>query len=61
MVGRTVLYHRSSRLSTIQNADIILVMVDGDIVNMVIIRAARGVYYQMQTGAGVEGNLLKVD
>ena len=58
MVGRTSFINRPSPLSTIQNADIILVMVDGDIVehgNHQELMAARGVYYQMQTAQRVEG------
>lgn len=54
MVGRTsfIIAHR---LSTIQNTDIILVLVDGDIVehgsHQELMRA-QGVYYQMQTAQG---------
>lgn len=51
MVGRTsfVIAHR---LSTIENSDLILVMVDGNIVehgNHTELMAQRGVYYKMQT------------
>ena len=51
MVGRTsfVIAHR---LSTIKNSDLILVMVDGNIVehgNHTELMAQRGVYYKMQT------------
>lgn len=50
MQGRTsfVIAHR---LSTIQSADIILVMVDGDIVehgNRQELMATKGIYYHMQ-------------
>ena len=51
MVGRTsfVIAHR---LSTIENSDLILVMVDGNIVehgNHTELMARKGVYYKMQT------------
>ena len=51
MVGRTS-FVISHRLSTIENADLILVMVDGNIVehgNHRELMALKGVYYQMQT------------